>query len=363
MKGEELMAKNVNLESLHSIREQLGYTQEKLGKLVGVTRQTISSWEKGESTPSVAQLFAISRILGVPVEVLLGKKTRGEMQLLFRADKREDLKPEMRAICTKKAVNYAAVEKLAGETPAIPPSYVMEGYDPDVVESVARVIRDWLGIDDGPLKDPIDRLEVLGIKVILQDLPSSVSGFSAYTNELGAVIFVNRAHPGERQNFTALHELGHLVFHRKEYEGTYKKVRGRSDPREKAAQHFAGAVLIPADILKSELRGWNNEWLPEPLLLELKRRYHVSMRTILFRAEQVGLIKQAGPQVGVINKIYGSENEPEQFPSLKESTRLRRLVYRVLRKDQITISRAAEILEKNVYQVREELAHWMEGSD
>lgn len=34
---------------LKRLREQNGYTQEKLGETMGVTRQTISSWERGVS--------------------------------------------------------------------------------------------------------------------------------------------------------------------------------------------------------------------------------------------------------------------------------------------------------------------------
>ncbi|EGK12950.1 helix-turn-helix domain protein [Desmospora sp. 8437] len=357
------MAPDVTLDQLRPLREQLTVTQEDLGRSVGVSRQTIAAWEKGESTPTVAQLFSLARTLGVPVEILLGRKKEQDFKLLFRADQPETLTPEMREALAKKAANYATVEQLVDEAPATPPAYAMEGYNPDLVETVARQVRDWLGVDDGPLIDVIDRLEVLGVKVLQQNMPSTVSGFSAYTNEWGAVIFVNRTHPGERQIFTVLHELGHLVFHRKEYEGSYEKTRGRSDPREKAVQHFAGAVLLPADVLKMELRGWNKQWLPEPLLLDLKQRYHVSMRTVLFRAEQIGHLtkKQTGQQVGILNRKYGRGGEPNQFPPLKKSMRLDRLVFKALLKEKITISRAAEILETGVYQVREELTHWLEG--
>lgn len=357
------MAQNVTLKRLRALREQLRMTQEALGQLVGVTRQTIAAWEKGDSTPTLAQLFKLSRVMGVPIEVFLqNDQTQADVTLLFRADDPDTLTPEMRIAFAKKAANYAAVERLVGEAPAVPPAYAMDGYNPSLVEDVARQVRDWLGIDDGPLTDVVDRLEGLGVKVFLQNLPDTVSGFSAYTNEWGAVIFINRSHPGERQIFTALHELGHLVFHRKEYDGTYQKVRKRSDPREKTVQHFAGAVLLPPEVLKRELRGWKGRWLPEPLLLDLKRRYHVSMRTVLFRAEQVGFIseKQRGQQLGVLNRKYGSEGEPEQLPPLKDSTRLRRLVFRALLEERITISRAAEILETTVHRVREELASWLE---
>lgn len=358
------MPGDVNSIRLRALREQVGLTQDALGQSVGVARQTIAAWEKGESSPTVAQLFTLARALRVPAEILLGEHGQEDVPLLFRADQPDRLGPEMRAVFAQAAAAYAAVERLVGEAPAVPPACTMDNYDPNVVEAVAGQVRDWLGVDDGPLTDVIDRLEVSGVKVLVQTLPSGVSGFSAYTNDWGAVIFVNRAHPGERQCFTALHELGHLVFHRREYDGRYERIHGRSDAREKAVQHFAGAVLLPATVLGRELRGWKDRWLPEPLLLDLKKRYRVSMRTVIFRAEQVGLIskKQAGQQVGVLSRKYGPDHEPAQLPPLQEATRIRRLVFRALLGDQMTVSRAAEVLGTTVHQIREELKDWLEDS-
>lgn len=357
------MAQNVTLKRLRALREQFGMTQESLGQLVGVTRQTIAAWEKGDSTPTLAQLFKLSRVMGVPVEVFLkNEQTQADVTLLFRADQPDTLTPEMRMIFAKKAANYAAVEKLLDEAPAMPPARPMDGFNPYLVEEAAEQVRDWLGVDDGPLTDVIERLEGLGVKVFLEELPDKVSGFSAYTNEWGAVIFINRSHPGERQIFTALHELGHLVFHRKEYEGNYEKTKGKNDPREKAVQRFAAAVLLPKDVMLRELRGWEGDYLPLPLLLDIKHRYHVSIRTVVLRASDLGIMpkQKAQKQYGYIQMKFGPENEPDQLPSVEEPKRLRRLVFRALLEEKITISRAAEILQTSIYEIRNELTRWME---
>ena len=39
-------------EHLMSLRRQRGWSQEELGNQVGVTRQTVSKWEMGQSTPT-----------------------------------------------------------------------------------------------------------------------------------------------------------------------------------------------------------------------------------------------------------------------------------------------------------------------
>lgn len=47
-----------------------GLSQEALGKAVGVTRQTISSWEKGETTPTADHLFKLADVFGVSTDEL-----------------------------------------------------------------------------------------------------------------------------------------------------------------------------------------------------------------------------------------------------------------------------------------------------
>nr|PZN44247.1 MAG: DNA-binding protein [Bacillota bacterium] len=356
------MSGNVIPVRLRQWREHLGLTQEDLGKAVGVARQTIAAWESGETSPTLTQLFRLARAMTVPLDALLGEPASDDAAILFRADDPAALAPELRAAVARKVADYAEVERLAGETPAVPPACPVEGYDPDQIEEIARRVRNWLGLDDGPLFD-VSWLETIGIKVIFQDLPDQVSGFSAFNDAWGVAIIVNRRHPGERQIFTLLHELGHAILHRKEFNTAHEASQGRRDPREKAANHFAGAVLLPTSILVRELRAWQGRWLPEPLLLDLKRRYRASMRTILYRAAQARIIsqKQMGQQIGILNRKYGEDWEPGQLPPLEEPTRLRKLVFRALADGQITTSRAAEILGVSVSAIRDEMAAWLEG--
>ncbi|WP_298437392.1 XRE family transcriptional regulator [Geobacter sp.] len=346
---------------IREFREQSGISQEELGKLAGVTRQTIAAWEKGERTPTLEQLARIAKALRVPLELFLGAPAATGPTLLFRADKSEAISAELRTLLARLAQDYSYVERLAGSLPILPESRPLDGYDFYTIERIAREIRDWLGVEDAPLGDVLSLLEGKGLKVILHSLPNEVSGFSAYTEELGAVIFVNAAHRTERQYFTALHELSHLIFHRREYQTTASKVV-KNDPREKAANHLAGAVLLPRTLLEAELNSYRNRWIPEPLLLDLKLRYGVSMRTIIIRAEQMGIIskKVMGQQLGILDKKYGKENERGELPKPQTLSRLERLVYRTLLDEKITASRAAEILLKPLIEIRASLTEWLE---
>jgi len=348
---------------IRTCREQKGLSQEELGQVVGVTRQTIAAWEKTERVPSIEQLGKIAKALGVPVDLLFGQRETVEPTLLFRADVPSVLSSELRRFLTRKAEDYAVVEKLTGSFPVIPESRPMAEEDISFIETVARDIRDWLGVEDAPLGDVLTLLEAKGLKVIPQPLPNEVSGFSAYTEDLGGVIFVNSGHATERQFFTGLHELAHLIFHRKEYSAP-SGITTKSDPRERMANGIAGAVLLSRTQIENELKSYRNRWIPEPLLRDMKYRYSVSMRTILLRAEQVGIIskRQMGMQIGKINAAYGKDKEGYELPEPIAGRRLQRLVYRALADEKITVSRAAEILGTSIVDVRNELAQWYWGA-
>ncbi len=53
--------------NLADFRKKSGYNQADLGKLVGVSRQTISLIERGDYNPSVTVALAISQVLGVDI--------------------------------------------------------------------------------------------------------------------------------------------------------------------------------------------------------------------------------------------------------------------------------------------------------
>lgn len=58
-------------ETLRDHRGRCQMTQEYVAEAVGVSRQAVSKWEKGLSSPSTANLLALAKLYGVSVEDLL----------------------------------------------------------------------------------------------------------------------------------------------------------------------------------------------------------------------------------------------------------------------------------------------------
>lgn len=60
---------------LYNLRKQKGLSQEELANRLNVSRQTISKWEIGDSTPDMEKLAAISELFEVSLdELVLGKE-------------------------------------------------------------------------------------------------------------------------------------------------------------------------------------------------------------------------------------------------------------------------------------------------
>ncbi len=62
-------------DKLMELRRSRGWSQEQLGERLGVTRQTVSKWELGETTPEMEKLSAMSDIFGITLDELVKGET------------------------------------------------------------------------------------------------------------------------------------------------------------------------------------------------------------------------------------------------------------------------------------------------
>ena len=59
-------------EVIRSLRAKAGLSQEELAEKTYVTRQAVSRWENGETTPNVETLKLLSNVFDVSINTLLG---------------------------------------------------------------------------------------------------------------------------------------------------------------------------------------------------------------------------------------------------------------------------------------------------
>lgn len=59
---------------LYELRKQKGLSQEELANRLNVSRQTVSKWEVGDSTPDMEKLIAMSDLFGISLDELILNK-------------------------------------------------------------------------------------------------------------------------------------------------------------------------------------------------------------------------------------------------------------------------------------------------
>lgn len=67
---------------LAELRKKHGYNQEELAEKLGVSRQAVSKWECGESSPDTDNLIALAKVYGMSLDELLGNPAKKEEEVI-----------------------------------------------------------------------------------------------------------------------------------------------------------------------------------------------------------------------------------------------------------------------------------------
>lgn len=329
-------------------RSASGLSLRALSDAVGgiVSAQAIGKYERNEDMPSSRVLMALAKALAVTEEYLLNEDEIALEGVDFRkkvaASSKEEAVLEARAIHMLE--RYLAVEDLLHmrsvewEQPRSAPHPVADLRD---AEDAARSVRDDWGLGNDPIPQLAELLEERGIKVLSLDL-DAIDGLAAKVRRrdrtAARVIVIKRSTWSERKRFNLAHELGHMVI-----------APSAGVDEEKAAHRFAGAFLVPADVLRTEV-GVHRSSISIGELVALKMRFGVSVQALAYRCKDLGIINPAA--FGRLFKIFAERGwrtppfeEPETMnPELEEPKRFERLCYRALAEGVIGESRAAELL-------------------
>lgn len=63
-------------EKLMELRKEKGWSQETLGNLLEVSRQTVSKWELGQTTPELNKLIELSKVFAISLDDLLNNSLK-----------------------------------------------------------------------------------------------------------------------------------------------------------------------------------------------------------------------------------------------------------------------------------------------
>ena len=133
-------------------------------------------------------------------------------------------------------------------------------------------------------------------------LGQDVSGMLVAANERGAIAY-NSTHTHVRQRVTIAHEIGHFVLHLKKncrtqlFIDRYVVFRpdgistAGSDHKEVQANLFGAALLVPASLVRTDIRKHDLDLDDEGALSFLAKRFQVSTAAMTLRLINLGVLR------------------------------------------------------------------------
>jgi Zn-dependent peptidase ImmA (M78 family)/transcriptional regulator with XRE-family HTH domain len=294
-------------------RSSASVTLDAAGKAAGVEPERVNAWERGEDTPTLAQLRRLAEKYHRPLAVmLLPAPPRDFMPLKdFRRVDRETGQPvpmpprvayEIRLAHERRAIALEMLEETGGE--ARPFSF--KARLTDSPEIVGATLRDLLGVGAEDIAGWVrtgkifegwrTAVEAQDILVFVMAGPHGplvreVRGFAIPAQVL-PVVAVNGKDRTNGRTFTLLHEVAHLLIGEGAIENGVAPEPGMPPAVrriERWCNAVAAAALMPADVVAgiAANKGANAEWA-DAELARAAERLGVSREAALIRFVTLG---------------------------------------------------------------------------
>lgn len=283
-------------ERLRIAREAANLTQAAASKAISVARTTLVAIEQGQRRVRMEELQELAKLYGTNANALLRREAI-HVDLVPRFRKMSEAEDNAIQAASKLLADLAKaeveLENLLGiqraanyppERPILPGNIVSQA------EHDALELRQRLGLGFQSVLDITTLLEFeCGVRVYVRKLTGQVSGLFAFDDKLGACMLLNANHPRERRNFTAAHELGHLVSTRREPDVLCARSPERS-PEEKYANAFARSFLTPQRTVIQKLQEVTAgaSTLTRRHVIVMAHAFGVSREAMVRRLEELG---------------------------------------------------------------------------
>ena len=304
----------VNPEMVTLARVSRGFNIKETAVGLGVASATLSRYESGRFSFPENLIDGLSDFLDYPVSFFLQEAVPVQgvgpdtVYHRKRASAGKRLLSRAYALASVRRNEALKLDALFG-LPEVP-RYPSERYnDPG---KVARTIRAKWGVPMGPIFNLTRLLEAKGVVIYPYDFGTRyIDGFTHILGSGLPVVHMNSSLPSDRWRWTLAHELGHLVMH-----GDFPSDAGDV---EKEANLFAAEFLTPGYEIGPSLVN-----LDESALFRLKAEWGVSMRALIMRAWDLGILadyRRRDLFIWLSKSGYSSRepahlNPPVEIPSL-----------------------------------------------
>ncbi|MGG5342398.1 helix-turn-helix domain-containing protein [Enterococcus sp. AZ192] len=266
-------------------------TISEIADLLGVTKQMVSKYENGQSSPSLDSIFQLVQELKFPREFYFTKDkySLDSNGTFFRSRYTSTQKEKIPSEYSKKYT--AVIRDYLSEFLDFPElDWTLSNKDLSPTGYAEFIRREW-GLGENPIIDVMNLLEEKGFVVTtVSNQSDKVDAFSSSViienNKYFVILLEGNNYSFYRQQFSLAHELGHWLMH----EGVYNPQELDKESykeMENEANEFASAFLLPEKSFSNNLKKNLNQI---EQYLNLKRYWNVSISMMIMRAKNIGLI-------------------------------------------------------------------------
>ncbi|MDA3860204.1 MAG: XRE family transcriptional regulator, partial [Melioribacteraceae bacterium] len=264
---------------LKAARIQQGITIKQITEHLGISKQMVSKYENGKSMPDGKNLITLANLLKVKPNYFFNPATVSLENIKFRK-KAKTTKSRIESIkinILNRMENYLLIEDILSiKSEFTNPLEGNQVNNIEDVEDLAIQLRTKWNIGNDPISNVIALLEANEIKIVEIDesIDNSFDGLSVFVNDKFPAIVVNKNYVIERKRFTLFHELGHLLLN------INNKFTDKE--QEKICDRFAGAVLLPKEILLEDIGVKRNKITLNELIV-FQKQFGISIPAIIYR--------------------------------------------------------------------------------
>jgi Zn-dependent peptidase ImmA (M78 family)/transcriptional regulator with XRE-family HTH domain len=328
------MNSEINPNMIVLAREARGFTQQELAEKINLHKANVSRLENGTTNIHQETLMAISVATCYPPQFFM--QDGGSMPTNLAYRKRQQvparlLTPiEAKMNIIRKHIQFItrSLDKVVLKLPIY-----------DVTEDrlpcqIAELVRKQWNIFEANIENLTTVLENKGIIISSFDFGTErVDSRGMMTDDKYPIVFVNKNLLGDRLRYSLAYELAQLVMH------TFTVVPADRDISREANQ-FAAAFLMPEQSIRKDFEAG----LTLPLLGALKRKWKVSMISLLYRADDLGFLtpNQKRYLIQQFNEQKIRRREPIELDVPKETPALLpKLMQEYMSEYELTINQMA----------------------
>ncbi|WP_456701410.1 MULTISPECIES: ImmA/IrrE family metallo-endopeptidase [unclassified Bradyrhizobium] len=279
---------------LRDARKVARMSQGDLGDRIGVSRQAVSAYERGDKSPEPSTFQKMSDVLGQPVNFFTspdGPPFGSAGARFYRKFGPETLRRnEAAAVLGDWFVQTAKyfdgfVNYPPPSLPECAPANSSGRYEFEEIDEIALNLRKLWGLGPGPISNVLALLEAKGIVICRYEMQGeNVEAFSFWNGARPFIFMASEKEAGVRRRYDLAHELGHLVLHRwveqsdLEDKATLKAIEAEADK-------FAGAFLLPSNSFPNEVYTTRLD-----AFVPLKERWKVSIQAMVYRCRDLEVI-------------------------------------------------------------------------